>query len=691
MANWSNPTLTSLYTDFVTEVKNRDVDLALGLDPATTSPTNVPTNAIRWNSASFKYQKWDGSTWNDLSTKYIFTAVEVSGSTVPVNGMYLSTTNTLNFSTASTASRLTIDGSGNVNIDSGTFYVDAVNNRVGVGTTGPNYPIDVQVPGGLIANFQTSTANTYGTIRLTGNARGGELDFYNGATALASIYASTLKDIQFATNGTSSVAMTLDASGNLGLGVVPSAWANSKAFDCGAWGSVSVDTVADANLSLAWNSYATAYNAWKYKNAAAASKYTQAAGAHQWYTAPSWNGTGSDVITFTQAMTLDASGNLGIGETSPTNRLHVKGTQNTVYSPNDTLAGGVLAYFKNASTTDSTDATIRLEATGSTNFALVTLSSVHTGDGSSAFTVGTRNAGGSVTERARIDSSGRLLVGTSSTSANSTITCQGHSGVSTGEAWLRLNRGVTTPSSGDTLGALIFGDSTACDAAYVYAQRDGGTWSGSSKPTRLVFSTTADGAATPTPRMQINNLGYMQGTVNGLGAGRIPAKQYYRLDSARNGVNQAAAQSVFGVGVTLVGSTVYEFEALYWLQCSSASGSPTMNFLFGGTATLNNIMYSGVGPGSTSVLPPVSFYDAAPTSFITNVATASTVSGTLTSAISVVYLIKGTVSVNAGGTFIPQYSFDVAPGNLFTTNAGSYFSIWPLAASGAAVNIGSWA
>ena len=137
MANWSNPTLTSLYTDFVTEVKNRDVDLALGLDPATTSPTNVPTGSIRWNSASFKYQKWDGTTWNDLSTKYIFTSVEVSGTTVPVNGMYLSTTNTLNFSTASTASRLTIDGSGNVNIDSGTFYVDAVGNRTGANNTSP--------------------------------------------------------------------------------------------------------------------------------------------------------------------------------------------------------------------------------------------------------------------------------------------------------------------------------------------------------------------------------------------------------------------------------------------------------------------------------------------------------------------------------------------------------------------------
>ena len=39
--------------------------------------------------------------------------------------------------------RLVIDSSGNVNIDSGTLYVDASNNRVGIGTTSPGGPFDV--------------------------------------------------------------------------------------------------------------------------------------------------------------------------------------------------------------------------------------------------------------------------------------------------------------------------------------------------------------------------------------------------------------------------------------------------------------------------------------------------------------------------------------------------------------------
>jgi hypothetical protein len=47
-------------------------------------------------------------------------------------------------------------------------------------------------------------------------------------------------------------------------------------------------------------------------------------GNYAWNTAPS--GTAGNAISFTQAMTLDASGRLGIGVTSPSQSLHVAGT-----------------------------------------------------------------------------------------------------------------------------------------------------------------------------------------------------------------------------------------------------------------------------------------------------------------------------------------------------------------------------
>lgn len=79
MANWNNPQLTSTYTNFVTEVKDRDVDLALQFDGVTA--TNIPTNTIRWNSSISRWQKWNGSSWGELTSTYALNALSVSGTT----------------------------------------------------------------------------------------------------------------------------------------------------------------------------------------------------------------------------------------------------------------------------------------------------------------------------------------------------------------------------------------------------------------------------------------------------------------------------------------------------------------------------------------------------------------------------------------------------------------------------------
>ncbi len=96
-----------------------------------------------------------------------------------------------------------------------------------------------------------------------------------------------------------------DATGNLGLGVVPKAWASSiKALDFGSAGALYA--VSDTNLIN--NGYIDSASAWRYKNTQGATYYNQYAGAHKWFSAPS--GTAGAAITFTQAMTLDASGAL---------------------------------------------------------------------------------------------------------------------------------------------------------------------------------------------------------------------------------------------------------------------------------------------------------------------------------------------------------------------------------------------
>jgi hypothetical protein len=106
-----------------------------------------------------------------------------------------------------------------------------------------------------------------------------------------------------------STAMTLNSTG-LGVGVTPSAWATFKAIDLGTGSSISG---ASSTTALGFNNYWNGSN-YIYKLTAAAGDYRQTALGHAWYTAAS--GTAGNAITFTQAMTLDASGNLLVGTTN---------------------------------------------------------------------------------------------------------------------------------------------------------------------------------------------------------------------------------------------------------------------------------------------------------------------------------------------------------------------------------------
>jgi hypothetical protein len=120
---------------------------------------------------------------------------------------------------------------------------------------------------------------------------------------------------------------------------------------------------------------------------------------------------------------------------------------------------------------------------------------------------GSANAAVTFSERARIDNSGRLLVGTSSASQVSTLLLQGR-GSATGAAIARLCTTNAAPADGDALGIVAFSDSGHTTAAQISVVRDGGTWtSGTSQPTRLEFSTTANGASSPTERMRIDSAG----------------------------------------------------------------------------------------------------------------------------------------------------------------------------------------
>jgi hypothetical protein len=201
---------------------------------------------------------------------------------------------------------------------------------------------------------------------------------------------------------------------------------------------------------------------------------------------------------------VDASNNrVGIGTTSPNTTLEVSRASNNLGITEVLRIGGTAA-----TTGDGYKLTFYQTAIGEYGY----VGSYYTGgvnwntvvNGSAGLEFRINNS-----ERARITSDGKLLVGTSTGPSDTTVLFSGNAGDgSTGDGRLHLNRG-STPGNGVQLGALYFSSNNGANqGASVVAVRDGGTWTaGSSHPTLLKFSTTADGASSPTERMRIDNAG----------------------------------------------------------------------------------------------------------------------------------------------------------------------------------------
>jgi hypothetical protein len=216
----------------------------------------------------------------------------------------------LKFSVNGNATAVTIDSSGNV----------------GIGTTSPGSLLNLSKSASSAIGPEIRLQNGYGNI-----SAGGQVTFYtDAATAYIKgqvIYSNSSSGnaLVFGTassNTTGTDRMTLDQSGNLGLGVTPSAWGQSGTLQAI---QIKNTSLAGSGANAYWGSnwYGGGFD--KYITTAAASLVVQTGGQHIWYNAPS--GTAGNAITFTQAMTLDASGTLVIGATTGTSgsKLDVNG------------------------------------------------------------------------------------------------------------------------------------------------------------------------------------------------------------------------------------------------------------------------------------------------------------------------------------------------------------------------------
>jgi hypothetical protein len=291
---------------------------------------------------------------------------------------------------------------------------------LGIGTSSPAYKLDVQGGSGTLARFTNTTANQSVNVQITAGTNShayqtitrsnvsydaqqawipsGALSSANPQWGAGFSYNDSGNNWKLVTyDGSSTVdRMVVTSAGNLGFGVTPSAWTSYKAIQIGATGAASFASSNSSEATIFANAYLNS-GTFKYVNSVAASYYSQSSGAHAWAIAAS--GTAGTAITFTQAMTLDASGKLGIGATSPNSFLHVKGGNNNVANIDNTGGQYTNIAFSNNGTEKSA-----IYWDNSNSLFYFTAEAA-----SSQMVFATVN-----TERARIDSSGNLFVGQTS-------------------------------------------------------------------------------------------------------------------------------------------------------------------------------------------------------------------------------------------------------------------------------------
>jgi hypothetical protein len=170
---------------------------------------------------------------------------------------------------------------------------------------------------------------------------------------------------------------------------------------------------------------------------------------------------------------------------------------------------------------------------------------------------------------------------------------------------------------------------------------------------------------------------------------------YYQLQAPYVGRQITTAQGVFGVGVdgrglgiTVAAQTTYRFTATYAFAKLSGATSHTFALGFSGTATLNSIAYNLNYKVSTVGFTNISSAELGQVYIAT--AASTVVTSAIASATSYIpFSIEGTVNIAAGGTFIPQYTLSADPLGAYSTQPGSFISIYPVSAAGS-MSAGAW-
>jgi hypothetical protein len=181
-----------------------------------------------------------------------------------------------------------------------------------------------------------------------------------------------------------------------------------------------------------------------------------------------------------------------------------------------------------------------------------------------------------LSEWARMDG-GRLLIGTSTAPSTGSwneyarIVNTGTTNNSAGAGVLALNRNTAATSITATqgIGVISFGDSAGNEFGLIQCLADANAGT-NDYPGVLTFSTTADGAASPTERMRITNYGTLQVSNSGSYAGSNPTYHDFSANSPNDLILRLRnTSSTTPYGVNLIFDAAAPNDATrYFLNCT---------------------------------------------------------------------------------------------------------------------------
>ncbi len=298
--------------------------------------------------------------------------------------------------------------------------------------------------------------------------------------------------------------------------------------------------------------------------------------------------------------TLGVTGNVGIGTTTPQTITHIFG-EDPVLRIQDSSTGTIDGFAAIQLAESATSGVLG-------DYWQIALEGEFDGSGTTTDHLTFKDK---TDERMRIDSSGRLLVGTSSPfNVDSKALFQLSS---TSNTSINFNRSDASLIVNNELGELnFFADDTSSEAnlcAKIVAEADG-AHANDDRPTRLVFSTAADGASSPTERLLIDSLGRIRINnpplpagntetllIKGLGGNTSNIVKIFGATTT-NGSFAALGLSADGTAAYLTGGNNGSASCALALRCASATGSETTELFissnsdtyanfFGGDASTN--------------------------------------------------------------------------------------------------------